>query len=810
MLQSRKIQKRVCTLLLFVFLTVGGVRPVQASPVGGTESAESIGTSLYEVSTALTAYANSVVGPNTNSNHDNHILDELTWNSTLKPGRAGAFLGYGDVNRGFTPLITAESTKAVTTSGYDAWLKVGDGGSAYTYARYGYLLNELGLDDTGASGESSMTRNVFGFVSYLAHMGASMVPQVFDFALDILKMLNPFQFFIGDGYALTETGVGSVPTANNANSAYGNIVQKPSALKPLRDFVTSELYAPMQSIGMFVIVPLLIVFALWAVLIGKANAWGKAQALLMRMAFIVIGIPMLGVLYTSCINQMGHVVAESPAASTMVACTFVDFQTWAETSRLDLPSDVVLVSDKSDTATGTSSTDTFKTLRKSVLAINHKSGLIPDASYGGLRASLDSSSNVTVNPGMWNTSGLMTENNTVTLQTSMSSMLQRYRSGDYYRPEAWVSDVNATISKEYKDKLGQTDATGAGASNSNTVYGMYNDMNEVSDWMNRNNTENQKFFKGDVYQPFNILSNGSLVVTTSAGNVTKDSILTYTSGSTNWANNMRDPKYKGGLSTVALYNYLCTSFDDTSIATYSGSNSSSEYTKVAHYGTNLIGSGVMRFLYGANLLATMGIFTVLGVVYGLGMIFGNIKRGISMICAVPAAMLGMLKSIVQVVLYVAMMIFEIVSTIFLFTLACDLVVVFATLVENTIETIIPTTSIVGGMTATIGSYDVTSLVQNSKSLFIVGFALITVLLVALTYKACKLNRGILMAYELMMCKAYRFMSATDMVPIVDEWVRERPSLYVWDVKHIVQQDWKSVWDATVGCAHTQKGGVVVC
>ena len=125
-------------LLLFLLLLGVFAVPVSASSTsgGGASEAEGIGTSFYDVSTALTAYANSVVGSNTNDKHADHRLSEMNGQS---PGVAGAFVGYGDTDRGFYAFISSNTANAVTTSSYDAWSNVGDGGATYAYVRYGYL-----------------------------------------------------------------------------------------------------------------------------------------------------------------------------------------------------------------------------------------------------------------------------------------------------------------------------------------------------------------------------------------------------------------------------------------------------------------------------------------------------------------------------------------------------------------------------------------------------------------------------------------------------------------------------------------------
>ena len=78
-----------------------------------------------------------------------------------------------------------------------------------------------------------------------------------------------------------------------------------------------------------------------------------------------------------------------------------------------------------------------------------------------------------------------------------------------------------------------------------------------------------------------------------------------------------------GLSKLSMYNYLSTSFDKNSIVVYSPKTSSSENTKQQHYSVNLIGSGAMRYAYGFNLVIVLGVLTLIGFTYSIGMSIKN-------------------------------------------------------------------------------------------------------------------------------------------------------------------------------------------
>ena len=89
---------RFVPLLLLAVMLVGQITPVYASTTATTE--EGVGSSLYSVTTALTAFASNVVGANTNDKHSDdhdvakdHRLFELNSGDV---GDAGCVIGYGD------------------------------------------------------------------------------------------------------------------------------------------------------------------------------------------------------------------------------------------------------------------------------------------------------------------------------------------------------------------------------------------------------------------------------------------------------------------------------------------------------------------------------------------------------------------------------------------------------------------------------------------------------------------------------------------------------------------------------------------
>lgn len=810
---------RVVAFMLAVCMFVLSVpsQPVYASSPSGASESEGIYTSMYDVSTALTAYANNVVGSNTNDKHDDHKLKEM---DDKEPGIAGAYVGYGDSDKGFYGYIASNTAKAVTSSSYDAWLNVGDNGSTYAYTRYGHLLSDLGLDETGDATGSSMMRSTFGLFMQGTHSVAGFVPTIFEFSLKILRTLNPFRFLIKDdtttykeseyggsanglfdnGATSTdgsvESGAGAVDKAITDNAHGENaadVTASAGALEPVVKVMTS-IYSGTRAIGFLSIIPLLFVLLLWSMLMRRDMSGLKAFVI--KFAFIATGVPLCAALYTGVLDQTLTAVQTNPAASRLVACTFVDFQSWVQSSRLDLPSGVTLKSvgksnssGDSTTAAGAASAETLRSLRDITFRVNNAvyqfNGLFTSGIGVG---NTDDKEAANFNSGMWNNNGNLKDNGSnSTVEKQVNGLLQRYRSGDFYQASAWETSVNGALNKYHASELGATPSTSNANTNDGKVYQMYDETDEATDWMNRTVADNKKIFEGQKWNNFNIFSNGVLK-SDSTASTKVDSTITYNSGLgfNNWTGDMADPAVKGGLSSISMYNYLSSSFDDASISVYSAQKSTSEYTKKAHYAVNLIGSGALRVAYALNCVACLFSFALIGVMYGLGMVISNLKRGISMLMQIPFAMMGAIRGIIQVVMYVFTMCIELLFTVYVYQFVCEFIVIFASVIETPISNLVKqadgmTESVIfGGRFSFLTNFVSPETLYNNRYLFVLGVFGLMAAVVLFTGHVLVKSNAYLSAYEYAVCKWYRMITCKEMLPVFDKWMARRKSLYVWD------------------------------
>lgn len=773
----------VCTLVLSCHI------PAYASGGGNTGAeAENVAVSLYDVSTALTAFANNVVGSNTNDKHNTHELDEFK-NNAVQMGDAGAILGYGDPDKGFYGYISSSTSQAATSTDYDALLSLGDKGKTYAYARYGRLLTDLGLDDTASSGTKDTFRTVFGLFMRAIFAISAFVPQIFSLVLGILAFLNPFRFFIGYKTDIFDTTAGTTDikdlaiagqehtaTAYTNRSAFGQLITNTvgaegvggiatTTVDKLTDLFT-ELYNIAQNFGIYCVIPLLIVFLLWQVLVTGQSRFNRTSnvsrflSVAKRIALMIIAVPVCGALYTSTIEDLHNAVQYQSASSQMAACSFVDFQSWVDASRLAVPQGSTLVSvgkgnteGESVTAAGSADNATVRGLRDVVLNINHKAGILSTRRSLGLAGSSDY--NVTSGIVDTATGSLKADTTTKTEKQRIGSMLDRYSGSNFYQAAAFETGVNGQISKNLKEFMGSTPGTANAGSNEGTVHEMFAMTNEVQDWMDREvtgtdsnvnifTTNNAYWIKacptnGNRTGRFNIFSNGIQNANEIGGSISDTQTFTYPGISSSVGG--LDPSKQGGLSSVAMYNYLSTKFDDTSLMTYSAERSTSEYVREAHYAVNLIGSGSLRVAYAANCVASLGVFVLIGFIYGFGMLVGNIKRGLKLMLTIPMAAAGLFKSMIQLVIYTVVMIAELLVTVFVYQIASDLVMLIATITESAVTKAANQATIVGGWLASAGVGDVFGLLYDSRFAFLLGILVLACLVLACWYgmwKVCPL------------------------------------------------------------------------
>lgn len=667
------------------------------------ELPEPVDHTLYALSSSLTAYMNNVLSSAADESHDDHTLSEASGDYI---GNAGSFLGYGDEDYEYQDFITNKMSATSSVVDYQALVGLeSNTNEMYSYARYGYLLKDMGFDSIVASTSNGAERWIPGGLMYAMYVLSSAMVVLFKGILNLLQFLNPFQFFANASNI--SAGMKASMTAGSVAVSSGSTNMTINGLVVNVLDVCGQMYDGFQNIGVFVIIPILLAMLLFTLLarqISGGEKWQKVKSFLLRFAFMVIGVPVMGALYTSALTSVSGMIDIRTSASTqMIASTFLDFETWVKASRLDPVDGGTFVSEPSTnqsagSAAGMASDTTYQKLRQTCVLVNQTSGSMDAVVVG---------SEMQTNDRIWSSSALeVNDGQNLEATKQVLSVLQRYLTGSRYRASDWESDTLTMFTENHKrdgrDLIGR--AAGPEEEDppdtTDTLYELFDSTNETKDWTGRSAEENAKIFQGDNpydgWDKFNVYANGRLTANRKDAGV-RDTI-TYSSGNHSGVHSATCPCYKVGLSTLSMYNYLSTDFDSSQMVVYSNKKATSSGVKAEHYAVNLIGSGMSRVLYWANCFCIMLVVTIIGLFYGLGMLVQIVKRSFRLIASVPGAMLGVLRSVVQVIVTTICMIVEVLGTVFCFGFISQLLMIFVGAIEGPLENAVTAT----GLLAQIG------------------------------------------------------------------------------------------------------------
>lgn len=685
------------------------------------EPPEPIEVSFYSIASSLTTYMNNILGANADEDHAEHRLIE----ATSGMADAGAFMGYGDKKDfDFKSYITGVLSKTSSVMDYSSLIEIEDTSenNLYWYARYGRLLADMGFDSTGTAVSGIGPRVIPGaFVTMFYVLSAGM-NLGFSEMMNLLRLFNPFQFFANtDAIAKSlrdEISEGGFTKVMNIG---GNLV----------DYM-GDLYKLMQNMGITVILPLVLALITIRVLFNKNNVHSKEDnsavglyyKYFMRALFITAGVPLLGCIYTAALNNICEVVSTADCASTeIVASTFIDFSEWARQYRLSPVDGGTFISEEAggNSKAGQADEKTYQNLRSTAYAVNKKTGVIEhvDLSEFGANSLKDirkwNKNALKVNSGTswdgtWETATHKYQSDTASMKEALSLLITWTR-GSFYHASDWESDTMSTFTSEHKDLVGRRPGLDEEdpPSNENLMYELFENTTDVEKWTSRTSEENLKIFNGQPisdagkfdWGEFNIFANGTMKGTMASGNLKfSDPDMALDSCH---AGSGLCPGSKVGLSTMSLYNYLSSDFQTNQIIIYSQRQAASTYTSKSHYAVNLVGTGAYNFMYYLSMVAVMLVVSILGIYYACGMVWDNVKRSLSLFMSIPGSMLGSLRSIVNVIVIVIMMVFEIFATVVLYEVLSDFLCLLLTITEDPLTDAGVTVTALPGLMAQIGA-----------------------------------------------------------------------------------------------------------
>lgn len=754
--RSRPFAKNVLIILSMVFMIFFIVFSVKGI-VAYADDDEIKDYSWAKRAQQFMTYYNQSTVPETNGKVGGAgLLHNWSGDETVVPGNTGVFVAYDEgAEDGVSGWITTKVSMASYSHGYEQYFAiptdvVNDGEDnyyhgVYVYARYGRTLAAMGFDTTSGDSNFSMGRIFSGAPIIIAYMLSVAVPSLFRIIIEVLRALNPFSLFFSK-ITYDKVGKNGAFTFGSSTGTFTNTnADNDGALGDVADALRS-IYTSVYNLSLYALIPLFMAFAIAGFLLFRKNQNGeyagrKIKMTVIRLAFIVLGMPLLGSVYTSVLENMSKKVSVGGSAtSKMVLSTFVDFEAWASNTRL-APPDVEnayigSIDASKDVPCGTVDEVTLSHLRELCARINVASGSVSGlVAYSQIQSvaqsgdidNWDSSSNANIK-----------DSSTIS-STDILNVLYRYYENEFYLAGAYESKAKSDIQEN------ETSASNYAiyAATNNASYSEGDGDDDASDlhtgpngtkkcYMNGSPIEvTSKLILRDMYafgdggdnasKGYNPFANGGLSYSNAAIYDTKssddysvpkdmhftnglqaslsDMFKTRAVGSQYFPSDVPD-KYReealmraaanysglsvkdiGGLSSMSLYNYLNTEFKAKEIICYS-TDSASNFVRKQHHSVNLIGTGVTSFLYWFNLLCLCGGMAVIGFGYAFAIIVSNIRRSWQIIFNMPLAMMGALQAIAKMIIYTIVMIVEIIGTIFMYTIMEDFMYGVATIVEK--------------------------------------------------------------------------------------------------------------------------------
>ena len=606
----------------------------------GNEGGNKDDYSFYHLASSAATYYNGTQNPDLGVK-----FEEGAGKSNVNMNDAGGMLGYADPQydkNNWIGSVVAGLSNSATRFTYNNF-RTGELQGLYHYAMYGRALTAMGLDSTAQQGAfNDIMRFLAGGLLMIAYTFAVSVPFIFKAVGMLLTYLNLFQFFIAPG---NDAISGHYANWFNQASQSGNPLQQNIA--SMAQSIVG-IYQAAQQIGLFFTVPLLlmITIAMW-LLLNNVNKGTGLKRVIMRALVIVMGVPLLADLYTSTLNDFTKTTSQDPAANVILASTFTDFQGWASNNRLAMP--------KGD---------------KIVITPNGQGGEVQDSSTSVRKLSRDI--NRISNNGLLVKGQVTDTDNDIWNKTNADqngtqagvgfSMLGRYMGGVRYTAPDYETQYKSNLdSSGGKDSQRAKKLRGIKyltdpekfSKDKKAYFSTQNDPGDVKK-------------NGEVSFVHNGLPN-SLTVS-QKGNSAADisnKTMTFT------GNGDSADKNTNGLSSLALYNYLTSTFDSSGVTVYSSNKATSSFVMEQHHAVNLVGTGFLSFGYYINALVLFAAIALIGWGYAIGLLSSLLVNEFSMLLHMPIAMTGILSSASKMITAVFIIILQIFVTMFLYSLATD-------------------------------------------------------------------------------------------------------------------------------------------
>lgn len=600
-------------------------------------------TSFYKISSAASTFYEELHNPQSKKEKDSKGSASGSVNG-IDVSTAGSLIGFKDEDFDGNAIgaTLSKLSYSAQSRGYQSVANRPGEEGIYAYMVYGHALSQLGLDSSvnpNFALMSTIIRAIAGIVFAIFFLLASIVDFIMDAVIKVMKFLSPFYWLLGDAsYRDSVTYTRDVP----------------SQLKPLQEFV-SGIYTTLRDNSVIVIAMSLTFLIFYWIIRGRSgDNMSRLRCFLTRTMFLLVGVPLLLSTYELGINWLSNFRASQTVnANYITARTFMDFENWAKKYNLALFNDTTISVRTDKNVSGDVTPDTNP--RKIALSVNrHITGKAMDFNYEN---SFNKTDKNTLNPSNFQKDFM-----------NGFDIIGRYIKGSYYTASSYETDMRSKISAdemaETVEQLGDKDNWAEG----DFLTGRQGKWisNNGGDGLSLGSYNNAGASSGLTFNP---------------GGRTNDKVANL---------GMADPSVKisdkKGLSTLAMYNYLNSTFDDANVTTYSSNKASSDIVRNKHRSVNLVGNGIMKLFYYFEAISLFAVVAVLGLGYTISMLFNNIMRSVRMFTTLPGAMIGSLRGMARFTTIVIMMFVEVFMTLIAYSLLSQFFMAMNSVVTNIITT----------------------------------------------------------------------------------------------------------------------------
>jgi len=679
----QKILPRTAMFGLFAFLFVLAV----LVPIG-FDKAEADGVSdlsLYQRASELTREFATALAPGSQVG-DLWMIQDNNGGGYLPAGNAGGLLGYAEIladDEGIIGWLMNSYTVASATITYDQLMHVVDNGGDsvydaglrnpfFQYAGYGEVLTEMGLVSTVRPGLAETGRLIASASMLIVYLLANVAPFLFRGALFLLTTLNPFKLFetVFSGTASADLGI----------------------LSSVAEYV-GDIYLLVQNFSIFFLLPLLLVMAIVGVLMFRKSAPKTFGRYAVQVFMLFAGLPLVGATYTGLIEDLdSQVSVGSEYADYLILSSYVDFENWVKYSRLAPPAD-------GDIRNPRYSEDENRSISDRALILEVNGTRANSERAETLRARYSSTSDLGEIFEEGGSREIVTgERISGEDRSSFSqvySILARHMSSAKYTSSDYEGEVSGQIQKLRKN-MGEDQEEAIvqmfslTASDTRTWSEKLNPFGDGNkEWMKPihwNGEDNDQgssaygLFTGGsasnaVFQfngfPYNIYNAGDLTYEVGAG---------YTSPNTPAiVDGKLDPigsgasEVVGGLSPIAMYNFLNTTFSNTGLTVYSPTKTSTDLSRDAYSAVTFGGSGVSAMTRWAENFVVMLCLAILSIAFGVSMISAAVNNIPRILTGVFGTALGSIAFATKLLVSTAVLLIQIIGTIFLYALSENII-----------------------------------------------------------------------------------------------------------------------------------------